>query len=436
MQSNLETLGALERRLSVVVPMAEINSEVETRLKRLSRTVKLHGFRPGKVPMKVVAQQFGPQVRQEVLGDTVEKTFGEVVKQQNLRVAGYPRFDAKPLPDGASAFEYSATFEIYPEVKVGDISGKKIERAKLQVSDAEVDKTLEIMRKQRAVFEPAARPAQDGDRLIIDYNGTIDGKPFDGGAAQGATVLVGSGRMLPDFDQQLVGIKAGDVKSFELRFPDDYHGKDVAGKTARFEVTCKEIAAPRLPELDAEFAKSVGVADGDLGRLRAEVKDNLEREVKLRLKNRVKDQAMQALLDVTQMEVPRSLVDMEIERLQGAARQDMTARGVKVDENTPMPADLFEKQAARRVHLGLILAEVVKQHGLYAKPEQVRAVVEEQAKSYEHPQEVVKWFYGSPVRLRDIESAVLEENVVEWALATATVEDKSVVFDELMGNQQ
>jgi trigger factor len=436
MQSNLETLGVLQRRLSVAVPIAEIESEVESRLKRLSRTVKLHGFRPGKVPMKVVAQQFGPQVRQEVLGDTVEKTFGEAVKQQNLKVAGYPKFEAKPVPEGANDFEYSATFEVYPEVKVGDISGKTIERAILEVTDAEVEKTIEIMRKQRATFEPVERAAQVGDRLAIDYNGTIGGDAFDGGSAQGATVIVGSGRMLPAFDQQLVGIKAGEVKSFELRFPDDYHGKEVAGKTAHFEVAAKEVAAPKLPELDAEFAKSVGVSDGDLAQLHVEVKDNLQREVKLRLKNRVKDQAMQALLDVTRIDVPRSLVDMEIERMQAAARQDLKARGVKADENTPMPAELFEKQAARRVNLGLILAEVVRQHALYPKPEQVRAVVEEQAKSYEHPQEVVKWFYGSPERLREIESAVLEDNVVEWALATAKAEDKLVAFDELMGNQQ
>jgi len=436
MQANLETLGALERRLSVAVPIAEINIEVETRLKRLSRTVKLHGFRPGKVPLKVVAQQFGSQVRQEVLGDTLQKTFGEVVKQQNLKVAGYPRFEAKPLPDSASDFEFSATFEVYPDVRVGDISGKTIERPTLEVGDAEVDKTIEIMRKQRTTFEPAARAAQDGDRVTMDYAGTIDGKVFDGGVAQGTSVVLGAGRMLPDFEKALLGAKAGEVRSFELRFPDDYHGKEVAGKTARFEVAVKEVAAPKLPALDTEFAKSVGVADGDLGKLRAEVKDNLMREVKLRLKNRVRDQVMDAFLSVTQVEVPRSLVDMEIERLGATARQDLAARGMKMNADTPIPADLFEKQAVRRVNLGLILAELVKQKGLLPKPEQVRAAVEEQAQSYERPEEVVKWFYGSPERLRDIESAVLEENVVRWALSTAKIKDQPAVFDELMGNHQ
>lgn len=436
MQASLETLGALERRLSVAVPMAEINSEVENRLKRLSRTVKLHGFRPGKVPFKVVAQQFGPQVRQEVLGDTLQKTFGEAVKQQNLKVVGYPRFEAKPMPEGAADFEFSATFEVYPEVRVGDISGVTIERPTLEVGDAEVDKTLEIMRRQRTTFEPTTRVAQEGDRIVMDYTGAIDGKAFDGGSAQGASVVLGSGRMLPDFEGALRGAKAGESKSFEVRFPDDYHGKDVAGKTARFEVALKEVAAPKLPELDAEFAKSVGVADGSIEKLRAEVKENLVREVKLRLKNRIKDQVMDALLSVTHIEAPRSLVDGEIARLRATARQDLAARGVKIAENAPLPDGIFEKQAFRRVHLGLILGELVKQRELFPKPEQVRAMVEEQAQTYERPEEVVKWFYGSPERLRDIESVVLEENVVQWALSTAKVTDKPAVFDELMGNQQ
>ena len=434
MQANLETLSALERRLSIAVPMAEIEGEVETRLKKLSRTVKMHGFRPGKVPMKVVAQQYGPQVRQEVLGDTLQKSFGEAVREQNLKVAGYPKFEAKPLSEDAATFEYSATFEVYPEVKVGDISGAKLERPALEVGDKEVDRTIEIMRKQRTSFEPADRAAADGDRVTMDFSGTIDGQPFEGGSAQASTTVVGSGRLLPEFDKQLAGMKAGETKSFEVRFPDDYHGKDVAGKTARFEVTVKEVAGPRVPELDAEFAKSVGMADGDVAKLRSEVQDNLNREVKARLKSKLKDQVMQALLDATAIEAPRALVQMEIERLKDTARQDLAARGIKMTAEMPMPDDLFEKQADRRVNLGLILAEVVRTNGLIAKPEQVRALVEEQAQSYEHPQEVVKWFYQSPERLRDIEGAVLEDNVNAWALGVAKVEDKAVDFDELMGN--
>lgn len=435
MQAELETLGQLERRLSIAVPMAEIDSEVTTRLKKLSRTVKMAGFRPGKVPFKVIAQQYGPQVRQEVLGDTLEKSFGEALRQRNLRVAGYPRFEAKPPIDGSADFQYSATFEVYPEVKVGDVSAAKIARPQLVVGDAEVDRTLEIMRKQRTVFEPVERGAENGDRVTISYRGTIDGAAFEGSSAENQPVVLGAGRLLPDFEKSLAGICKGESRTFELRFPDDYHGRDVAGKTARFEVTAGEVAAPRLPELDAEFAKQLGVADGDLVKMRAEVRANLEREVKSRLKTRVRDRAMQALLDVTGIEPPKSLVGLEIQQLQKLTQQDLEARGIQMKADMPLPAEAFENQARRRVSLGLILAEVVKTRGLHARPEQVKAAVEELAQSYERPEEVVRWFYQSPDRLRDIESRVVEENVVEWVLTTAVVEDETMAFDELMDRQ-
>jgi trigger factor len=436
MQANLENLSTLERRLSVAIPMAEIDHEIDTRLKRLSRTVKMHGFRPGKVPMKVVAQQYGPQVRQEVLGETLQRTFGEAVREQNLKVAGYPQFDPKPLDEGASAFEYSATFEIYPEVQLGDISGAKISRPKLEVSDAEIDRTVEIMRKQRVTFDQAERAAENGDRVTMSYKGTIDGVEFAGGKAENQQVVLGEGRLLPDFESQLQGMKAGDSKSFELKFPDDYHGKDVAGKAATFEVSVSEVAAPKLPEVDAEFAQTLGVADGDIAKMRAEIKGNLEREVKGRLKSRVKDQVMQALLDATKVEVPKSLIESEVERLRELTRQDFAARGIPVKDDMPLPAEMFQQQAERRVNLGLILAEVVKANQLQAKPEQVRGIVEEQAQSYENPQEVVRWYYQSPERLREIESMVLEDNVVEWALKSAQIDEQSIDFDELMGNRK
>lgn len=436
MQANLETLGSLQRKLNITVPMADIDVEVESRLKRLTRTVRIDGFRPGKVPLTVVVKQFGPQVRQEVLGDTLQKTFGDAVTQQNLRVAGYPKFDAAPPVDGASNFSYSATFEVYPEVVVGDVTKANVTRATLDVSETEIDKTLEIMRKQRVSYEAADRAAENGDRVTMDYVGTIDGVEFAGGKSQDQSVVLGDGRFLPEFEKSLPGMKAGESKKFDLKFPDDYAGKEVAGKTAVFEVTVKAVAAPKLPAIDAEFAKSLGVEDGDLTKMRAEIRGNLEREVKARLKAKTKERVMDALMEVTKIEVPKALVEMEIERLQQMARQDLASRGIPVNENIPLPADIFEKQAQRRVTLGLILSEVVRGQNLQAKPEQVRALVEEQAQSYEHPQEVVKWFYQSPDRLRDIESVVLEENVVNWALATAQVKDEAVTFDELMGNGQ
>jgi len=436
MQANLENLGTLERRLSVAVPMADIDREIDTRLKRLSRTVKMHGFRPGKVPLKVVAQQYGPQVRQEVLGDAIQRSFGEAVREQNLKVAGYPHFESKPMNEGASAFEYSATFEVYPEIEVADISSAALTRPQLVVGDAEVERTLQVMRKQRAAYEAVQRGAENADRVTLSYRGTIDGSEFPGGKADNQAIVLGEGRLLADFEAALRGMQAGDVKTFELRFPDDYHGKDVAGKTATFEVTVSEIAVPKLPEIDSEFAKTLGVVDGDVAKMRIEIKGNLEREVKTRLKSRVKEQVMQALLDATKVEVPKALVESEIERLRNFARQDLAARGIPVKDDTPLPADMFEKQAQRRVNLGLILAELVRAHQLQAKPEQVRSAVEEQAQSYENPQEVVRWYYQSPERIREIESMVLEDNVVEWALRTAKVEDKPIAFDELMGNKQ
>ena len=436
MQANLETLSGLERKLSVAVPLSEIDVEVQSRLKNISRTAKMPGFRPGKVPFKVVQQQYGASVRQEVLGATLEKSFGDAVRDKNLRVAGYPKFDAAPPAEGAADFHYSATFEVYPEFKVGDIAAKTIDRVKLDVGDAEVDKTLNIMRKQRATYDAVDRAAQKEDRLQISYKGTIDGTPFEGGTAENQSVVLGEGRLLPDFEAALAGMKKGETKSFDQKFPDDYHGKEVAGKTARFEVTVSEVAAPKLPEIDAEFAKSLGVADGDVTKMRGEVKANLEREVKQRLKSKTKEQVMQALLDVTPVDVPKSLIEMETQALQEQMRQNFAARGMPVKDDMPMPAEIFTAQAQRRVSLGLILGELVRANNLHARPEQVRAAVDLQAQSYEKPEEVVKWFYSQPDRLRDIESAVLEENVVEWALGVAKAEDKAVTFDELMGYNQ
>jgi trigger factor len=433
MQANLETLSTLERRLSIALPTAEIESEVESRLKRLSRTVRMHGFRPGKVPMKVIAQQYGPQVKREVLGDAMQKSFGDAVRDQNLRVAGYPRFEPQPLPQDASEFHYSATFEVYPDVAVGDISASTIERPVLEVSEEHVDRTVEIMRKQRARYEAVERGARTDDRVTIDFSGKIDGAEFQGSSATGQAIVLGAGRLLPDFESNIAGLKAGESKTFDLRFPDDYHGREVAGKTAQFEVTVSQVAEPLLPEVDAAFAKSLGVPDGDVGKMRAEVRANLEREVKAKLKARIKDRVMQVLLDSTRVEPPRTLVQMEARRLQEGARQELAARGVKVTEDTPMPTDLFEQQAQRRVTVGLILGELMKAHALHPRPDQVRAVVEEQAQSYERPQEVVKWYYAEPERLREIEAAVAEDNIVTWALGKAKVTDQPVDFDELIG---
>ncbi len=433
MAATLENISQFERRINITLPTQEIETEVQTRLQRLARTVKMHGFRPGKVPLKVVAQQYADQVRREVLGDVLQKSFGDEVRAQNLKVAGYPRFEPRGAAESVSQVEFSATFEIYPDVVVGDLGKVTISRPLTSVSEAEVDKTLDIMRKQRAKFEPVARAAVLGDKVKLDFVGTMDGREFDGGKGDDIELILGERRLLKEFEDHVVGVTAGAAKTFEIRFPEDYHGKELAGKTATFDIKLKQVGEPRLPPLDADFARTLGVGDGDLDTMRREVRENLEREVKRRISARVKEQVMQALIDTTAVGAPKSLVDLEIERMQASAQQDLAARGVKTD-GMPLPRDLLEKQAQRRVTLGLILGEAVKAFGLQAKPEQLRAAVEEQAQSYEQPEQVVKWYYQSPERLREVESIVVEENVVAWALATAKVEDKATDFDELMGN--
>lgn len=435
MAATLENISQLERRLNITLPAAEIDHEVQSRLKRLVRDAKMPGFRPGKVPFKVVARQYENQVRREVLGDVLQKSFGEAIREQNLKVAGYPRFESKAAAESAVQVEFSATFEIFPEVTVGDMSKITISRPVISIGPAEVEKTLEIMRKQRASFEPVARAAALGDKVVLDFAGKIDGKEFDGGKGEDFGVILGESRLLKDFESQVVGMNTGAFKTFEIRFPDDYHGKELAGKTATFDVKLKQVAEPKLPPVDAGFAISLGVADGNLDTMRREIRENLEREVKRRIKARLKEQIMQALIETTRVEVPKSLVEIEIERMSAAARRDLDARGVKT-EGMPLQRDMFEQQAKHRATLGLILAEVVKANGLQAKPEQVRAIVEEQAQTYEQPEQLVKWFYQAPERLRDVESMVIEDNVVAWVLATAKVEEKAIVFDELMGNSE
>jgi trigger factor len=432
MQTSLENLGQLERRLNMAVPVEEIEKQVDERLKKLSRNLRMAGFRPGKVPLKLVAQQYGPQVRSEVIGDAVQKAFSDAVREQNLKVAGYPRIEPKPGEADAKSIEFSATFEIYPEVVLGDIGASRIERPALTVGDAEVAKTLQILCKQRQHFHRVERSAAEGDRVTADFSGKIDGVGFAGGKASDFVFVLGEKQMLPEFEANALGLAAGGTKTFELIFPADYHGKDVAGKSASFELSVKLVEEPHLPDVDAEFARSLGVADGDLAKMRAEVKANIEREVKKRAQADIKNKVMQVLLDATKIDLPKALIEMEAQRLVQATRADLEARGMKM-EQLPINPEMFEQQAQRRVSLGLIIAELVKKHDLAAKPEQVRALVEEQSESYEQPGEVVKWVYSQPQRLSEMESLVLEENVVAWVLERAKVEDKAVNFDEFMG---
>jgi trigger factor len=429
------TPSPLERNLTVSVPIEQIEAEIATRLKQLARTVKMQGFRPGKVPLKMVERHYGFQVRQEVLSDTVQRSFAEAVKEQNYRVAGFPRFQPVQAPQGAAArVEYTATFEVYPEVSLGDVASREVKRPKVEVQDANVDATIETLRKQRAPFERVQRAAGDGDLVNMEFEGLIGGQPFEGNKAANFTVVLGEGRMLPDFEAAVRGMKAGETKTFPLTFPQDY-AEAVRGKTADFTVTVSQVAEPKLPAVDGAFAKALGVADGDVERLRREVRENVQKEVDKRVKAQVKEQVMEGLLASASFDLPRALLESEIARMQQAALEDLKARGMAV-ENHSLPPELFAERASRRVKLGLLIAELVRKEGLTPRAEQVRKAVEAHADSFEQPDQLVRWFYSDPARLADVEALVTEDNVVEWALGKMRVTEAAMAFDELMGTRK
>ncbi|MEW5879608.1 MAG: trigger factor [Pseudomonadota bacterium] len=431
MQQNIETLGALERRVDLHVPAAEIEKEVSARLNRLSRTVRMPGFRPGKVPLKMVAASYGAQVQAEVLNDKIGEAFGALVSASKLRVAGMPRVEPKPGAEGGDV-AFSATFEVYPDIRIGDLSAVEVQRAVCPVGDAEIDETIEIMRRQRATYHAVERGASDGDRVTVDYRGSLDGTPFEGGTASHFPFTLGEGRMLPEFEAAVRGMKADESKTFALTFPADYRAQELAGRTAQFDVTVRKVEEPKLPQVDAEFAKALGVADGDLARMRDEIRANLEREVGMRLKNRTRESVLNALLASTSFEVPKALVQEEQRRLAEMARADLAARGVQM-KDAPIPVELFAAQAERRVRLGLLLAELVRSQSLQARQDQIRKAIEDIAQSYEKPAEVIQWYLGNRERLAEIEGAVVEDNVVQWVLQRAKVVDTPVAFNELMG---
>ncbi len=434
MEASTAQANELERRIDLSIAIADVEKEMEQRLKRMGKNMKVPGFRPGKVPFNIVKQQYGDQARHEVLSEELDRVFGEAVTAQKTRVAGYPRIEPKTT-ESNTHLEFTAIFETYPDFVPGDLSAAEIERPVLEIGAAEVDKTLDILRKQRVSYEDTDRAAAKEDRVVIDFLGKKDGVPFQGGQANDYPFVLGQGTMLPDFENAVEGARTGESKSFDMTFPADYHAKDLAGQTVQFEITVKQVQAPKLPEINAEFAIGMGIADGDIAKMRAEIEDNLKREVKRRIEAKVKDQVMEALIKANPINVPNALVDMEIQRLMQAARQDMEQRGMKI-KDMPIQPEWFADQARRRVILGLILAEVVKTEKLQATPEQVRAMVEEGAQSYEHPDEVIRWYYAQPQRLQEVEGVAIENNVVAWVLGKAKVTDKAAVFDELMGQKQ
>jgi trigger factor len=437
MAVNVETLDKLERKITLTLPASVIQSEVDSRLKRLARTVKMDGFRPGKVPMNVVAQRYGYSVHYEVMNDKVGEAFAQAANEAKLRVAGQPRITEKEqASEGELAFD--AVFEVYPEVKIGDLTTAEVEKLNAEVSEEAIDKTLDILRKQRRTFaqRPHDAPAEEGDRVTVDFEGKIDGEPFQGGKADDFQFLIGEGQMLKEFEQAVRGMKTGESKTFPLAFPEDYHGKDVAGKQADFMVTVKKIEAAHLPELNEALAKSLGIADATVDGLRADIKKNLEREVKFRLLAKNKQAVMDALVAKAELDLPKSSVQSEVDRMIEGARADLKQRGIKDADKIPVPDDMFRPQAERRVRLGLVVAELVRTHELHAKPEQIKTHVEELAASYEKPADVVRWYYSDNRRLAEVEAIVIENNVTEYVLSKAKVVEKPISFDELMGQQQ
>jgi len=422
MAVTVETLEKLERKITLTLPVDVIAKEVDTRLKRLARQVKIDGFRPGKVPMNIVAQRYGYSTHYEVMNDKVGEAFAAATNEAKLRVAGQPAITEKEgAPEGQMSFD--AVFEVYPEVKLGDLASVEVEKASAEVTDAAIDKTIEILRKQRRTFAQRGLDgaAQDGDRVTIDFEGKIDGEPFQGGKAEAFQFLLGEGQMLKEFEDAVRGMKSGESKTFPLNFPADYHGKDVAGKQADFLVTLTKVEAAHMPEVTDELAKSLGVADTTVAGLRADIKNNLEREVKFRLLGRNKQAALEALVSKAELDLPKASVQAEVDRMVEGARADLKARGIKDADKAPIPDDVFRPQAEKRVRMGLVVADLVRAHELHATPEQIKAHIEELASSYEKPAEVVRWYYSDMSRLGEVEAIVIENNVTDFILSKAKV---------------
>ncbi len=426
MQVSVETTSGLERRMTVGIPAERIENEVNKRLQQTASRARVDGFRPGKVPMSVIRKRFGGSARQEVIGEVIQSSFYEAVMQEKLNPAGAPSVEPKQLEEGKD-FEYVATFEVYPEVQLADFSGIDVERIDAEVTDEDVEKMLDILRKQNTSFENVDRAAQDGDQLTVDFTGRIDGEAFQGGTANNTQIVLGSGRMIPGFEEGLVGAKAGESRTLNVTFPEDYQNLELAGKAAEFEVMVHSVAEPVMPKLNDEFFARFGVEEGGLEGFRAEVRKNMERELRQAIKSKTKTQVMDGLLAINEVDVPKALISSEIDRLRQQAVQQFGGANIKPEQ---LPAELFEDQAKRRVSLGLIVAEVVKQNDIKPDNDRVRAMVEDLASAYQEPQQVINWYYQNEQQLAEIQSVVLEEQVVDTVLQKAKVTDKQVAYED------
>ena len=433
MSATVEIISKLERRMTVTVPMKPIEDEINQRISQLMRTAKLPGFRPGKVPAKLVQQQYGAQARDEALTNAVERSFSEGVESNKLRVAGYPNIEHKPFAEADKEFQYVATFEVFPEVEIGDLGKVKIERPALDVAEADVKRTLDVLVKQRATFEPVKRAAKKGDKIKLGLSASIDGNEVESTGGQTIDLVIGEGGRVPQFDDNLVGAKAGGEATFDITYPADHQPEQLAGKTVSYKVNFVEVAQVKLPEIDADFAKTLGVDDGDVEKMKAEIKESLSQEVTKRVRQNVKEQVFDALVANAKFDLPNALLGMEIDRLMQMSRHNLQQRGVDL-ANVTLEPSMFEEQAKRGATLRLVLMHLVNEHSLQANADQVRAMVDQFSVSFERPEDVVRWYYDDVKRLDEPAALATEENVVSWVLAAAKVSDKKVKFDDLMGN--
>ncbi|AKR43286.1 trigger factor [Methylophilus sp. TWE2] len=428
---SVETVSNLERRMTIKVPLAPLEGQIRQRLQQISRTAKFAGFRPGKAPIGLVNQHYGDQVRDEIYSKAVETSFGEAVEQNKLRVAGFPNIEHIPFKDAAEEFEYIATFEIFPEVAVGDLTKVKIERPTLELTDADVEKTLDVLVKQRVSYEPVKRMSKKGDRINITLTASMDGQQVESTGDRGIDLVIGEPGRVKEFDDALIGGKAGTEKTFDITYPEDHNPAQLAGKTVTYDVKFISVSQPVYPEVDAEFAKNLGVEDGNIETMKAEIKQSLEQEVDKRLKARIKEAVFQALVDETSFELPKAIVSAETNRLMQVAAQNLRQRGVDPAQ-VPMGPSVFEAQAQRNAKLRLVLSELVNSNNLQATADQVRAMVDTFAQSFEKPDELVSWYYADVKRLDEPAALATEENVVAWVLDKAKVTSKKIKFDELM----
>ena len=429
MQVSVESGEGLERRMRVELPAEQVDEEVDKRLKRIARTARMDGFRPGKIPISVVRRRFGAQVRQEVYGELIQSTFSDALKLQKLHLAGDPEITPAQDSDNA-AFAYTAVFEVFPEFQLAALDQLSVRRPMVEVEDADVDQMIEKLRRQRVTWNQVERGAADGDLVKVNFQGKVDGQPFDGGEGKDVEVVIGSSRMIPGFEDALLGAAAGDDRNLDLQFPEDYGVEHLAGKPVTFEVQVISVSEPELPEVDEEFVRLFGVTEGGLETFRSDVRASMKRELEQKIRAKVKSQVMDGLIEAHSFEVPKVMVDREVERLREETRGKVAASGQA--SGLELPREIFQEQARRRVTLGLIIGNAIQTNGMQVDRDRVRRVVEDHASSYEHPQEVIDWYYSNREHLASVESVVMEDQVVDWVAGQAQVEDEKMSFESLM----